>query len=202
MGCRKIEYVDLDPSKLYLKISDIAKDPDRSLINSSLLSWIFPANSSGAKIPHSSILVFGDEFEFTEDGIIKKSQNSNSEKVVQIHEFNNVLERDADELEIFIKIIRSTFNRSTYSLMNRNCNHFALKLLQFFGIDTEFLQALPSYGNEVVTRSAKVAGSVGGIGSLIGSGLPKILTKCSKFKPILTQKEICLTKAVLGRLLE
>jgi hypothetical protein len=147
-------------------------------------------------------LVFGDEFEFTEDGIIKKSQNSNSEKVVQIHEFNNVLERDADELEIFIKIIRSTFNRSTYSLMNRNCNHFALKLLQFFGIDTEFLQALPSYGNEVVTRSAKVAGSVGGIGSLIGSGLPKILTKCSKFKPILTQKEICLTKAVLGRLLE
>jgi len=70
---RSYEYINFDNEKIYMMISDIARDPDRSsIINSSLFSWLFPQNASGAKIPHSSIIAFGNEYEFTEDGILMK----------------------------------------------------------------------------------------------------------------------------------
>lgn len=174
---REYNYIQFDKEKIYLKISDIARDPQRnSLINSSLFSWLFPYNDCGAKIPHSSVMAFGSEYEFTEDGIIKRPlPKVEMSQVVQIHQFENVLHRSTDVLEKFLKDLRLQFNRSSYSLLSCNCNHFALKLLQFFGIDTEFLQSLPGYGREVLSRSVKVAsgigmgGVIGGIGSLIVS---------------------------------
>jgi len=70
---RSAEYIEFKNGKIYLKISDIARDPARpSVINSSLFSWLFPPNDCGAKIPHSSIIAFENEYEFTEDGIIKR----------------------------------------------------------------------------------------------------------------------------------
>jgi len=92
-----------------------------------------------------------------------------------IHQFENILNRSATDLEQFLKSLRTRFNRSSYSLFSCNCNHFSVKILHFFGIDTEFIQSLPTYGKEVLNRSVKVAsglgvgGVIGGIGSMIAA---------------------------------
>ena len=150
---------------MYLCVSDIATAPDRpSIVNSSLFSWLFPPNSYNAKIPHSSIVVFGQEFEFTEDGILKRPVSKISKtNFTLIEEFENSMHREEPELENFIFALRERFNRKSYSLINCNCNHFAIKLLHFFGVDTEFLENLPAYGSQVLNRSMKVAGKFSNI---------------------------------------
>lgn len=150
---------------MYLCVSDIATAPDRpSIVNSSLFSWLFPPNSYNAKIPHSSIVVFGQEFEFTEDGILKRPVSKISKtNLTLIEEFENSMHREEPELENFIFALRERFNRKSYSLINCNCNHFAIKLLHFFGVDTEFLENLPAYGSQVLNRSMKVAGKFSNI---------------------------------------
>jgi len=135
------------------------------------LAPLFPENGSGAKIPHSSIVVFQNEYEFTEDGIMKRPARQVSQAaVVQIHHFKNSLKRTPSQLENFVKELRTKFNRQSYSLMKCNCNHFSLKLLHFFGVDTEFLSGLAGYGGDVLSRSVKIAGGLGVGGVLSGIG--------------------------------
>lgn len=178
------KYFEIDPSKVYLKITDIARK-NNNMFNLTILSWLFP-KEEGAKIPHSSIICHGDEISYSKSGIIRKkfSGHFTEESITSLIEFVNVLDRSEYDLEYFIDQCKDRFNAKNYSLFKNNCNHFSFKMLHYFGNDTERLTTLPAYQYKVRDRAATGAAAAAGVGA-IGAGTVAIMSSEAAFWTIM-----------------
>jgi len=178
------KYFQIDPTKVYLKITDIARK-NNNVFDLTILSWLFP-KEEGAKIPHSSIICHGDEISYSKSGIIRKkfSGHFSEESITSLIEFRNVLDRSEYDLEYFLDQCKDRFNAKNYSLFKNNCNHFSFKMLHYFGNDTERLTNLPAYQYKVRDRAATGAAAAAGVGA-IGAGTVAIMSSEAAFWTIM-----------------
>ena len=65
------------------------------MFNLTVLSWLFPTEE-GAKIPHSSVICFGDEISYCQSGMIRKKFAGKfaEDTITSLIEFDNVLGMD------------------------------------------------------------------------------------------------------------
>ena len=63
-----------------------------NMFNLTVLSWLFPTEE-GAKIPHSSVICFGDEISYCKSGLIRRkfSGQFSQDTITSLIEFDNVL---------------------------------------------------------------------------------------------------------------
>ena len=63
-----------------------------NMFNLTVLSWLFPTEE-GAKIPHSSVICFGDEISYCQSGMIRKKFSGKfaEDTITSLIEFDNVL---------------------------------------------------------------------------------------------------------------
>ena len=92
-----LKYFQILEGYVYLQITDIAKNRD-NLLNSTVLSWLFPKNVSGAKIPHSSIIAFGHKYEYSTSGVTKHAYSNEdlvdaNDNIIQFIEFRDSMAR-------------------------------------------------------------------------------------------------------------
>ena len=66
-----------------------------NMFNLTVLSWLFPTEE-GAKIPHSSVICFGDEISYCQSGMIRKKFSGKfaEDTITSLIEFDNVLGMD------------------------------------------------------------------------------------------------------------
>jgi len=178
------KYFQVDPSKVYLKITDIARKGN-NMFNLTVLSWLFPTEE-GAKIPHSSVICFGDEISYCKSGLIRRkfSGQFSQDTITSLIEFDNVLDRTEYDLEYFLDQCKDRFNAKSYSLFKNNCNHFSFKMLHYFGNHTDRLTNLPAYQYKVRDRAATGAAAAAGVGA-IGAGTVALMTSEAAFWTIM-----------------
>ena len=64
---------------------------DNNVFNLTVLSWLFP-KEEGAKIPHSSVICFGDEISYCKSGMMRRKFFGFAEDTItSLIEFDNVL---------------------------------------------------------------------------------------------------------------
>ena len=69
----------------------LARKDKNVLINHTVLSWLFP-KEEGAKIPHSSVICFGDEISYCKSGMMRRKFFGFAEDTItSLIEFDNVL---------------------------------------------------------------------------------------------------------------
>ena len=66
-----------------------------NMLNLTVLSWLFPTEE-GAKIPHSSVICFGDEISYCKSGIMRRkfAGKFSEDTITSLIEFDNVLGMD------------------------------------------------------------------------------------------------------------
>ena len=81
------------PPLTVLKSSKARKG--NNMFNLTVLSWLFPTEE-GAKIPHSSVICFGDEISYCQSGMIRKKFSGKfaEDTITSLIEFDNVLGMD------------------------------------------------------------------------------------------------------------
>lgn len=85
----------LEKSGVMLLIKSLKARKGNNMFNLTVLSWLFPTEE-GAKIPHSSVICFGDEVSYCKSGMIRKkfSGKFSEDTITSLIEFDNVLSKD------------------------------------------------------------------------------------------------------------
>lgn len=115
---------NLDPSKIYLKVTDMA---DNGNFFGRVTKLIVSAtNSAGATVPHASVLAYGREYSFGEDGLcVTRRPELDPMKMKQLVTYRNSrLEQDFEKYYSMLKA-EQIFTKQAYDLQSNNCIHFA-----------------------------------------------------------------------------
>ena len=80
---------------IILFIKSLKARKGNNMFDLTVLSWLFPTEE-GAKIPHSSVICFGDEVSYCKSGMIRKkfSGKFSEDTITSLIEFDNVLSKD------------------------------------------------------------------------------------------------------------
>jgi hypothetical protein len=93
------------------------------------------------KVWHSSVVVFGREYEYDDEGLLQNTPGHSPYKANWIH-FACRTHHSQEQLESYINSVSSSYTKESYHVVINNCNKFTKEICRFLCTDPDFPNAL------------------------------------------------------------